>query len=136
MNRKKCWPQGRLERPVFVSELLRDNPLGDPFERQLPVYLPAGYDEINEPLPVLWHLAAFTNSGASIGNWRNNGENLVQRLDRLIGEGTIGPVIVVAPDCYTSLGGNQYVDSAAVGNYASHIHQELIPFIEQQYRIT
>jgi enterochelin esterase-like enzyme len=134
MHNRKRWPRGRLDRLVYDSELLRNNPLGDPSEREVLVYLPAGYDQMDEPLPVFWHLAAYTNSGASIGNWRNIGENLVQRLDRLIGEGSIGPVIVVAPDCFTSLGGNQYVDSPAVGSYASHIHDELIPFIGQNFR--
>jgi len=51
----------------------------------------------------------------------------------LIGSEAMGPVIVVAPDCYTRLGGNQYVDSTAVGAYASYIHQELIPWIGQQF---
>ena len=132
-NRKR-WPRGELVRLMFDSELLRSNPLGDPSERELLIYLPAGYDRITEPLPVFWHLAAYTNSGASIGNWRNIGENLVQRLDRLIGEGAIGPVIVAAPDCFTSLGGNQYVDSPAVGSYASYIHDELIPLVASNFK--
>jgi enterochelin esterase-like enzyme len=133
MRNRDNWPRGKLERLGHRSQLLRDNPLGDPWERELPVYLPAGYNSMSEPLPVFWHLAAYTNSGASMGNWRNVGENLVQRLDRLIGSGAMGPVIVVAPDCFTSLGGNQYVNSPAIGAYADHIHQELIPFVDQQF---
>ena len=30
----------------------------------------------------------------------------------------MGPVIIVFPDCFTALGGNQYVNSSAIGNYA------------------
>src|SRR6266705_3001833 len=36
---------GRLDRTTIVSDLLRDNPLGDPYERPLWVYLPPGYDD-------------------------------------------------------------------------------------------
>ncbi len=36
---------GRLDRHVIDSRLLRDNPLGDPHERPLWVYVPPGYDD-------------------------------------------------------------------------------------------
>lgn len=37
--------QGRIEEHVVVSEALRGNPLGDPHERPLWVYLPPAYDD-------------------------------------------------------------------------------------------
>ena len=36
---------GRIDEHVISSELLRGNPLGDPHERPLTVYLPPGYDQ-------------------------------------------------------------------------------------------
>ena len=36
---------GRIERHDFTSALLTGNPLGDPAERPLEVYLPPGYDD-------------------------------------------------------------------------------------------
>ena len=33
-------------------------------------------------------------------------------------EGALPPVVVPMPDCFTSLGGNQYINSSAVGAYA------------------
>ena len=36
---------GRLDEHVISSEALRGNPLGDPHERPLWVYVPPGYDE-------------------------------------------------------------------------------------------
>ena len=43
---------GRIDEHVITSELLRGNPLGDPDERPLWVYLPPGYDEEpGTPLP-------------------------------------------------------------------------------------
>lgn len=123
------WPRGRVERLVHQSAVLEDNPWGDPVERELAVYLPHGYSESGEPYAALWDLAAFTNSGQGHLNWRNQGENLPQRLDRLIGQGELPPVVVPMPDCYTSLGGNQYVNSPSVGSYADYLVEELVPFL-------
>ncbi len=36
---------GRLDEHLIASDLLRDNPLGDPYERPLWVYVPPGYDD-------------------------------------------------------------------------------------------
>ncbi len=68
-------------------------------------------------------------------NWRGQGENLPQRLDRLIGSGEMPPVVVPMPDCYTSLGGNQYINSAAVGRYADYVVEELVPFLAEHINV-
>jgi enterochelin esterase-like enzyme len=129
------WPQGTVTRLAHRSEVLRGNPWGDPVEREIAVYLPAGYSEAGAPGITLWDLAAFTNAGPGHLNWRNQGENLPARLDRLIGEGVMPPALVVIPDCYTSLGGNQYVNSAGVGRYADYLVQELVPFVEERFNV-
>lgn len=128
-NHKQTYPSGQLKLLEIESEILRENALGDPSRRTLPVYLPAGYDA-SKSYPVMYYLAAYTNSGLGVTGWRNFGESIPERLDRLIAKEKIGPVVMVFPDCFTSLGGNQYLDSPAVGQYASHIHDELIPFVE------
>ncbi len=46
----------------------------------------------------------------------------------------MGPAIVVFPDCFTSLGGNQYVNSSAIGRYADYLTRELIPFVDREFR--
>lgn len=116
------------------SRLLADNPLGDPIRRSHPVYLPSCYASGNRHYPVLWCLAAYTNAGPGQVSWRNQGENLPARLDRLIASGALDPVIVVFPDCYTALGGNQYVNTPAMGRYADYLVDELIPAVDQAYR--
>ena len=42
------------------------------------------------------------------------GENMPERLDRLIASGAMPPVVVAFPDCFTKLGGNQYINSSAI----------------------
>lgn len=129
------WPQGEVRRVEHQSRLLEGNPWEDPTVRDLCVYLPPGYSDNHKPYPVLWDLAAFTNSGLGHVGWRHRGENLPQRLDRLIAGGEMPPVVVAMPDCYTSLGGNQYLNSAAVGPYADYLSEELVPFLSERFNV-
>lgn len=129
------WPRGDVVCFRHRSEVLRGNPWGDPVNRDFHVYLPPGYDEAGPPLVALWDFAAFTNSGPGHLNWRNHGENLPQRLDRLIGSGDLPPVVVPIPDCYSSLGGNKYLNSPAVGRYADYITEELVPFLSEKVNV-
>ncbi len=71
--------------------MLAANPWNDPVDRDVAVYLPHGYSESGEPYVALWDLAAYTNAGPGHLNWRNHGENLQSRLDRLIGSGVMDP---------------------------------------------
>lgn len=126
---------GRVVYWSFESSILAGNPLGDPAKRQHPVYLPPGYEQDgHRRYPVLWSLAAYTNSGLGHVAWRNHGETWPERLDRLIFEGKIPPIICIFPDCYTSLGGNQYVNSPALGHYSDHLIHELVPAVDQAFR--
>ena len=52
----------------------------------------------------------------------------------LIHQRKLGPVILVFPDCFTALGGNQYINSSAVGRYADYLTRELIPFVDGELR--
>ena len=86
--------------------------LGD-LDRDVDVYVPAGHD--GRGLPLLVDLVGFTGSGLSHTNWTGFRENMPERLDRLIGEERMPPVVVAFPDCFTRLGGNQYINSASTG---------------------
>ena len=127
--------RGRLHTLTVDSALLAGNLPGDPHVRDLPVYLPAGYD--NDPsrrYPVVWLLAAYTSSGPSLINWRGWGESTPDRLDRLIASGDVPPLIAAIPDCWTRWGGSQYVDSPATGPYMSHLVTELVPAVDAALR--
>ncbi len=133
------WPKGRIVFLEHVSAVLKGNPLGDPHVRQLAVWLPAEYDEGSATkqgrrFPVLYDLVGFTGSGLSHVAWKNFDENMPERIARITHEGKIGPTIVVFPDCFTALGGNQYINSSAIGNYADYLTKELIPFIDREFR--
>ncbi|MFO7565364.1 MAG: alpha/beta hydrolase-fold protein [Enhygromyxa sp.] len=129
-------PQGRLVEITIDSKALADNRLGDPAQRSVAVYLPPGYDESDpDGYPLFVGLAAFGGSGFKLLNWQSFGESLPQRIDRLIGEGEMGPVVLVLPDGFTRLGGNQWIDSPVLGRWESFVLDELIPAAEAQFRV-
>jgi S-formylglutathione hydrolase FrmB len=118
-----------------VSRVLRDNALGDPHVRKLAVWLPPRYDgAAGRRFPVLYDLVGFTGSGMAHLNWKPFSENLGERAARLISERKMPPVILVLPDCFTALGGNQYVNSSAIGRYADYLTREIVPFVDREFR--
>jgi len=117
------------------SKILKGNPLGDPHVRKLGVWLPPQYDATrNKRFPVLYDLVGFTGSGLAHTNWKPFGDNIPERAARLIHEKKMGPAIIVFPDCFTALGGNQYVNSSAIGDYADYLTREIIPFVDGEFR--
>lgn len=133
------WHAGSLRVLEHQSKVLRDNPLGDPSVRRLAVWLPPGYDEgatrgRGRRYPVLVDMAGFTGSGLGHIGWKNFSENLPERAARLVHEGRMAPAILVFPDCFTALGGNQYVNSSAIGRYADYLTREIVPFVDREFR--
>lgn len=124
-------PRGTVQRLTVDSQVLKGNLLGDPSERIVDVYVPAGHD--GRGLPLLVDLVGFTAGGPAHTNWKNFAENAPERLDRLIGSGAMAPCVAAFPDCFTRLGGNQYVNSTAVGRWDDFLLQEAVPFVEQRF---
>lgn len=110
-------PRGRLESYEFTSEKLGNT-------RTLNVYLPAGYDEGGEPLPVV-----LLHDGT---DWLEKGA-MQDTLDDLIGE-SVRPLVVVfvtpMDRWWFEAGGSQteaYVDMLAT---------ELLPDVARRFRIS
>jgi hypothetical protein len=127
-------PPGTLLVLEHDSRILRDNPLGDPHLRRLAVWLPPQYEGSRRRFPVLYDLVGFTGSGLAHTNWKPFGDNVPERAARLLHAGKMGPAIFVFPDCFTALGGNQYVNSSAIGRYADYLTREIIPFVDREFR--
>ena len=124
-------PAGTVHSLVIDSEVLKGNLLGDPTSRRIDIYVPHGHD--GQGLPLLVDIVGFTAGGPAHTNWKNFGENVPERLDRLIASGAMPPVVVAFPDCFTRLGGNQYINSSAMGRWADFLLQEAVPFIERGF---
>ena len=124
--------RGRIETFTIESKALAGNMLGDPSKRSVSVYLPPNY-EADTDTPLLVDLVGFTGSGFAHTNWKPFAESVPQRHERLVKEEKMGPCVIAFPDCFTSLGGNQYIDSSAMGDWASFLTDEMLPELEERY---
>src|SRR5919201_1300331 len=125
---------GRFDEHAFDSEVLKDNPLGDPHVRPLWVYVPPGHDDSDERLPSIYVIQGLTGQ---IDAWRNRTafrKNFPELADELFASGEAPPCVVVFVDAWTSLGGSQFIDSPGTGRYLTYICDELVPFVDSQYR--
>ncbi len=118
----------------FDSKVLRGNPLRDPTRREVVVYLPPQYDP-NKRYPAAYAIVGYTGTGKMLLDIDPLGEDLKQKLDRLIRSGKMGPTIVPMVDCFTKVGGNQYINSSATGRYDDYLRKEIVPFVESKYRV-
>ncbi|WP_377155049.1 alpha/beta hydrolase [Roseateles sp. UC29_93] len=131
MHRHPDTPAGSVHRLMLDSEVLVGNLVGAPTRRLVDVYIPHGHD--GRGLPLLVDIVGFTAGGPVHTNWKNFGENVPERLDRLIAAGEMPPVVVAFPDCFTRLGGNQYVNSVAMGRWDDFLRDEVVPFVEGRF---
>jgi S-formylglutathione hydrolase FrmB len=126
---------GRIDEHMITSELLRGNPLGDPAERPLWVYLPPGYDE--EPgrrYPAVYVIQGYTGH---LAMWRNRNayrQPFPETADAVFANGAAPPAIVVYVDAWTAYGGSQFVDSHGTGRYHSYLCDEVVPWVDGRYR--
>ena len=99
-------------------------------------WLPPQYDAgPGKPrFPVLYDLAGLSGSGLAHTNWKASGDNVPERAAQLIREQKMGPALFVFPDCFTALGGNQYVNSSAIGDYADYLTRQIVPFVDREFR--
>jgi S-formylglutathione hydrolase FrmB len=117
---------GRLDEHEIDSAALAGNPLGDPSRRPLWVYVPP--DAGDEPMPAIYVIQGMTGQ---IDMWRNRSAfrpTLLELVDDLRARAR-----VVFVDAWTSLGGSQFLDSPATGNYHTYLCDEVVPFIDARY---
>ncbi len=117
---------GRLDEHELDSAALAGNPLGDPSRRPLWVYVPPGAGD--EPMPAIYLIQGMTGQ---IDMWRNRSAfrpTLLELVDDLR-----APARIVFVDAWTSLGGSQFLDSPATGNYHTYLCDEVVPFVDARY---
>jgi S-formylglutathione hydrolase FrmB len=126
---------GRLDEHVIASELLRGNPLNDPHERPLWVYVPPGYDEDpGRRFPSIYVIQGYTGH---VGMWRNRSpfrQPFPETADQVFARREAPPAIVVYVDAWTAYGGSQFVDSPGTGPYHSYLCDEIVPWVDARYR--
>ena len=126
---------GRLDTHVIASERLAGNPLGDPHERPLWIYVPPGYDiEADQRYPSIYVIQGYTGH---LAMWRNRTpfrQPFPELVDAMFARGESPPGIVVFVDAWTSVGGSQYLDSPGTGEYHSYLCEDVVSWVDAHYR--
>jgi Putative esterase len=126
---------GRFDELEIESDVLRDNPLGDPHVRPLWVYVPPAYDaEPDRRFPSIYLIQGMTGQ---VDMWWNRTAfrpSTPENIDRLFAEDDCPPALVVFADCWTSYGGSQFIDSPGTGRYCEHLCDEVVSFVDSRYR--
>jgi S-formylglutathione hydrolase FrmB len=69
--------------------------------------------------------------------WKNRfafRKNVLELVDDLFASADVPPCIVVFVDCWTRFGGSQFIDSPGTGKYMTYLCEEVVPFVDAQYR--
>jgi S-formylglutathione hydrolase FrmB len=126
---------GRLDELSITSDLLRDNPLGDPHERPLLVYTPPGYDDEPERrYPSVYVIQGYSGLVTTWQNRRPFRPSFPEEADAVFAGREAPPAIVVYVDAWTAYGGSQFVDSPGTGKYHSYLCDEVVPYVDARYR--
>ena len=112
------------------SEALRGNPLGDPASRPLFVWTPSGYER--DPVrryPSIYLLHSMTSQARAWFNVSPFQPSFPEQLDALALE-----AVIVAVDGFTAVGGAQWIDSAAIGDYGRYLCEDVVEFVDAEFR--
>jgi S-formylglutathione hydrolase FrmB len=126
---------GRLDRHTIHSAALEGNPLGDPADRPLWVYVPPGYDD--EPglrYPTVYVIQGYTGQLTMWANRAAYRRPFPEMADELFAGRQAPPCIVVYVDAWTEFGGSQFVDSPGTGQYHTYLCQDVVGWVDTNYR--
>jgi hypothetical protein len=114
------------------SENIARNKTGTNPLRKMLVYLPVGYDgSSSQRYPVIYFLPNPFEDSYRFDFDHKDAQGL---FDRAIADGVIRKFILVAVDMNTPLGTSWYVNSPATGNWEDFMIQELVPYIDANFK--
>ena len=121
---------------VIVRELrsasIAHSKIGSDPVRKMMIYLPAGYDNsASVRCPVIYFLPNPFEESYRFDFDHKDAQGL---FDRAIADGVIKPFILVAVDMNTPLGTSWYVNSSVSGKWEDFIVQELVPYIDANFK--
>ncbi|MGH2735002.1 MAG: alpha/beta hydrolase [Actinomycetota bacterium] len=124
--------RGRLDRLEIESEVLKGNPLDDPYRRPLYVYVPEGARDGGQYCSVY----VIQGMTGQVDMWLGRTAfepTMIERIDALFAEGDLPPAVIVFVDAWTSYGGSQFINSASTGRYMDYLCDEVVAFVDGRY---
>jgi hypothetical protein len=126
---------GRIDEHVLTSTALAGNPLHDPVERPLWVYVPPGYDDDTERrYPSIYVIQGYTGQAVMWANREPYRDTYPEAADRLFSTDGAPHALVIFVDAWTRYGGSQFVDSPGTGRYHTYLCEDVVPFVDGHYR--
>jgi S-formylglutathione hydrolase FrmB len=110
---------------TFASEALRRNPLGDPHERPLYVWVPEDGSRRYPTVYVIQGMAGMADAWFNVEPWS---PSYADRIAALAPD-----AVVVLVDAFTAVGGSQYLDSPAIGDYHTYLCDEVVPYVDASF---
>jgi S-formylglutathione hydrolase FrmB len=121
---------GRWQELALESDALRGNPLGDPTTRPVYVWTPPSYDDSGDRrYPAVYVLQGMTGQARAWFNVAPFTKNFPDLVEELGAE-----VIVVLVDGFAAVGGAQWIDSPAIGNYGTYFCEEVVALADAEFR--
>jgi enterochelin esterase-like enzyme len=125
---------GALDSLVVHSELLEDNPLGDPARRPLYVYRSPGVAAGGaQSVPAIYVIQGYSGRADEWLNGVSFEPSMIERLDAMFSAGDCPDAVVVFVDAWTALGGSQFLNSSSTGHYLDYLCDEVPAFVDERY---
>jgi pimeloyl-ACP methyl ester carboxylesterase len=115
---------------ALSSESFAHSKVGTSRVREMAIYLPAGYTGSSRRYPVIFFLPSPFESYRALFDQKD----ARALFDRAIAARVIGPFILVSVDMNTPIGCSWYVNSPVTGNWEDFMIQELVPYIDANFR--
>jgi hypothetical protein len=109
----------------FTSEALRGNPLDDPHVRALHVYTPEDTSRRYPSVYVIQGMTGIADAWFNVEPWSASYPDRISQL--------APDAVVVLVDAFTAVGGSQFIDSPAIGNYHTYLCDEIVPFVDANF---
>ena len=109
----------------FTSEALRGNPLDDPHVRPLHVYAPEDDSRRYPSVYVIQGMTGMADAWFNVEPWS---PSFPDRISELAPD-----AVVVLIDAFTAVGGSQFLDSPAIGNYHTYLCDEIVPYVDAHF---
>ena len=123
--------QGRVIKVEVPAPSLAGNLLETPTNQSAAIYLPPSYDSApDRRYPAIYLLHGIYDD---YGVWLEN-YDVPTILDRLIASGEIPELVAVMPNGGNRYGGGYYRNSPVSGNWGDYIVDDLVGFVDAQYR--
>ncbi|MCD9189464.1 MAG: esterase family protein [Pyrinomonadaceae bacterium] len=126
--------KGTVKIDKIVSAALAKNVTGENPEREITIYLPPGYFSSTKRYPVLYLLHGTGDDHLNFIDDSEKESTIQYLMDTGIAARRFGEMIIVTPNEKTNWQGSFYVNSSATGNWEDFTADELVKFIDKNYR--